>query len=96
MANKVLNFNKPLFDLAGEPIAPVNGKEQTVGAWLAPALSGHNQGDPLKYFAWAVSMYNGGDLNLDESDLSVLKEFIKTATTLSNLVKAQALQIINE
>lgn len=96
MSNKSLNFNTPLLDLAGQPCPPVDAKEQTPGFWLAPALSSHNQGDPLKYFAWAVTIYNKGELSLDQSDLSTLKEFVKTTQTLNNLCKAQILQIIND
>jgi len=91
-----LNFNNPLINLAGEQFSPIDGKTQTVGAVLAPALSGHNQGDPLKYFAWAVTLYNSGELFLDESDLNTLKDFIKSTQSLNNLVKAQALKIINQ
>ena len=96
MANTTLNFNVPVLDLAQKPFPAVDGKEQTVGSYIAPSLSGHNQGDPLKFFSWAVTIYNGGELTLDESDLSTLKEFIKATHTLNNLVKAQALKIINQ
>jgi len=96
MANTTLNFNVPLLDLAQKPFPAVDGKEQTIGMALAPSLSGHNQGDPLKFFAWAVTLYNGGELSLDESDLNTLKEFVKSTPTMFNIVKAQVLKIINK
>jgi len=94
MSNKKLNFDIPLLDLAKSPFPDVEGKKQTVGYFLAPSLSNHNQGDPLKYFNWAIAIFNGDALSLDESDIGTLKEFIKITPSLNNLVKAQALKII--
>jgi len=93
--SKVFDLNVPITDLAGKQFPAIDGQEQTVGVVLAPALSGHNQGDPLKFFSWAVTLFNGGELNLDESDAITLKEFVKTTPTLNNLVKAQVLKLIS-
>jgi hypothetical protein len=90
------NFNKALLNLAGKPFLSPEEKEITIGSVLAPSLSDHNQGDPLKFFSWAVTIFNGGDLSLDKSDVITLKEFITTTLSLNNLAKAQILDIINE
>jgi len=93
--NRGLSFDKPLLDLAGNPLLNQDQNEVTLGLRLAPTLSGHNQGDPLKFFAWAVTIYNKGELVLDKSDLATLKDFVTSTLYLNNLEKAQILEVIN-
>ena len=44
-------------------------------------------------FTWAQKIYNGETLDLDPSDESTLKEFIKSNEALTVLAKAQLLSV---
>lgn len=93
--NRTMNFDRPLLDLAMNPLLDQDKNEVTLGSRLAPSLSGHNQGDPMKFMAWAVAVYNKGDLLLDSSEVTILKAFVNGTLFLNNLEKAQILEVIN-
>jgi hypothetical protein len=93
-----VNLNKPLIGLDGvEAKDPVRSEAITLGKLLAGQLANHNQGDPLKLSSWAMKLYNGKPIMIpDKSDLDTLKTFIKTSQQLTNLMKAQMLEAIDE
>lgn len=87
----MLNFNQTLKGLDNSEIKEGNGTVVTLGKLLASQLAQSTRGDALKFFTWATKLYNGDELDLDPSDESVLKEFIKNADQLTILAKAQLL-----
>jgi hypothetical protein len=89
----MLDFNVTLKDLAGEEIKDERGEALKVGKLLAGQLAFANKGDALKMFHWAQKLYAGDKLDLDKSDESTLKEFIKNNEQLTVLARAQMLSV---
>lgn len=76
------------------PILGLDGKElpeQNLGKLVAQILVNSSRGDALKFFGWAQKLYAGSVLDLDQSDVETLKNFIKENETMTILSKAQAL-----
>lgn len=91
----MLDFNVTLKALDGEELKDQNGPI-TTGKLLANQLAMATRGDALKFFHWAQKIYNGETLDLDKSDESTLKDFIKNNEQLTNLAKAQMLSVFKD
>lgn len=89
----MLDFSKPMTALNGEALKDENGYDITLAKVLSAQLASTNKGDALKFFTWATKLYNGKPLDLDPSDSSTLKEFIKNNETMTVLAKAQLLNV---
>jgi len=85
-----LNLNVAITDLDGTDIADSN-----LGKTIAQTLAFARDGDALKLFDIAIKLQKGETITLDTSDTTMLKERIKGADSLTNLVKAQALQLFS-
>lgn len=92
----MLDFNKQLLGLDGKPVKDIDDKDITIGKLLAGQLAGSNKGDALKLFTWAQKVYNGEPLELDPSDTSTLKDFVKNSEQLTVLAKAQILGVFKD
>lgn len=92
----MLDFNQNLKGLDGKDIKDEKDEVITLGKMLANQLAFTGKGDALKLFNWAQKMYNGEALDLDKSDESVLKEFIKSNEQLTVLAKAQLLTVFKD
>lgn len=89
----MLDFNQALKGLDGTEVKDMDGSFITLGKLLSSQLASANKGDALKMFTWAQKCYNGEALDLDPSDESTLKEFIKSNEALTVLAKAQLLSV---
>jgi hypothetical protein len=89
--NKDFDFSPQLLGLDGKQLTP----PMRIADALAPALAGNNQGDALKFYMWAVAMYQNGVISIDLSDSQTLRTFVANTLSLNNLVKAQALAVID-
>jgi hypothetical protein len=89
----MLDFNVTLKGLDGKEVKDEKNEPIAVGKLLANQLAFANKGDALKMFHWAQKMYSGETLDLDKSDESTLKEFIKGNDQLTILAKAQILNV---
>ncbi len=89
----MLDFTKQLVGLDGIPVKDGNDNGITLGQLLSGQLAQSNKGDALKLFTWAQKLYAGEQLDLDPSDESTLKEFIKNSEALTVLAKAQLLSV---
>jgi len=83
-----LNFNIAITDLDGKDIP-----ESNLGKTIAQTLAFARDGDALKLFDYALKLQKGEVISPDTSDSVMLKERIRGADSLTNLVKAQALLI---
>ena len=92
----MLDFNKQLVGLDGKPVKDIDDKDITIGKLLAGQLANANKGDALKLFTWAQKVYNGEPLELDPSDSSTLKDFVKNSEQLTVLAKAQILGVFKD
>jgi hypothetical protein len=89
----MLDFNQPLKGLDGTEVKDMDGSSVTLGKLLSTQLASANKGDALKLFTWAQKCFNGEALDLDPSDSSTLKDFIKSNESLTVLAKAQLLSV---
>lgn len=89
----MLDFNQSMKGLDGKEVTDYDGNPVTLGKLLSTQLASTNKGDALKLFTWAQKCYNGESLDLDPSDESTLKEFIKNNDQLTVLAKAQLLSV---
>lgn len=92
----MLDFTKPLVGLDGVSVKDIDDKEITLGKLLSGQLAQSNKGDALKLFTWAQKCYNGEQLDLDPSDETTLKDFIKNNESLTVLAKAQLLSVFKD
>jgi hypothetical protein len=88
------NFNIALKNLAGETVKDEKNEDLTVGKLLSSSLVNQTKGDSIKYFAWALKMYNCEQINLDASDIKVLSSFVEGNESLTVLAKAQILELL--
>jgi cell division septal protein FtsQ len=86
-----ISLNFLIKDLDGKPIEDVNA-----GKLVAQLLATSTENDAIKLMAWALSFHSGNDVELDKSDFSKLKEIITSSKSLTNLVKAQILEVLIE
>jgi len=86
-----INLNKPIVDLSGKEIENSN-LGQLLSQMLATASSKENT---IKMYYWAQKFYAGEELDLDPTDLSILKSFIEGNEQLTVLAKAQILEVIS-
>jgi hypothetical protein len=86
-----LDFNFNLTDLDGQPIENANA-----GKLLANTLAQQSKGDALKFWEWALALNKGDVIDLDTSDQTTLKTFIKESDVLAILSKGQLLQVFNK
>lgn len=86
-----INFKKDIKDLGGETL-----KDSAVNKLLANALSGKTPDiEPIKAMDWALKLWNEGELELDDSDKSTLKEFVTKSDGFPNLAKYAIIKILD-
>lgn len=86
-----LDFNFNLTDLDGKDIENANA-----GKLLANTLAQQAKGDALKFWEWALALNKGEIVDLDTSDQTTLKNFIKDSESLAILAKGQLLQVFKK
>lgn len=78
-----LNLNWNLRGLDGKEIPNANA-----GKTLASTLAGQNKGNSIKLHDWALKLWNGSVLEIDDTDADVLDAMIESSDTLTVLAKA--------
>jgi hypothetical protein len=92
MANITVNLGSPMIDLDGKPYPG----EDTLGKVLAHRLAHTQKGESIKYYDWAMSLWAGKSLIVDQADFDKLKEFAKNDEQLVNISKAQILKALDQ
>jgi hypothetical protein len=85
-----LNLDKQFLDLTGSPLP------DKMDEVLANALAASNIGKPAKMMAWAISLINEGEIEIDKSDAKFLIEFVERHPGISNLAKDQLITEIEK
>lgn len=88
----VLDFNFQIKQLNGNNF---DGDSGNAGKLLGDTLSQMNQGNAIKLWDWAIKLYNGKKLEIDEADSKILSGLIETTNLLPNITKAQLCEYIN-
>lgn len=92
-----VNLDKPLFNLDGTKLKKFDNTgtevgEETMGKVLASYLVSQSQGEALKYYDWAVTLYKGDEIQVDKADFNKIKKFVEDSQNLYILSKAQILK----
>lgn len=90
-----LDLNKNYKDLDGNDLVDRDTNDKlNMGKQLAVILSQRTpQIEALKAFDWALALHKGNPIEIDKTDLIKLIKFIESCEGLSNLAKAQLLQL---
>lgn len=72
-----------------------NEEEVHAGKVLAGYMAQQNTESPLKFWDWATTLHKKEPLQLDKSDLKLIKKFVEGLNSWT-LVKAQLLSSIDE
>lgn len=83
-----LDFNQPIVGLDGIVIEGSN-----MGKILADQLVISTKGNALKYWEMALKLHRGEEVDLDQADQTMVKDFIEKHESLPNLTKAQLLLV---
>lgn len=83
-----LDFNQPIVGLDGTVIEGSN-----MGKILADQLVISTKGNALKYWEMALKLHRGEEVDLDQADQTMVKDFIEKHESLPNLTKAQLLLV---
>jgi len=82
-----LNFN--LLDIEGKEIEGLNA-----GKTVAKVLAQDTSGDALKMWDWAKKLHAGEELELDLSDFTKFRDYIKNSPSFTVLLKGQVLPLL--
>ena len=88
-----LNLNFQFTALDGKE---VEGEMGHAGKALGMALANANEGNSIKLTDWALKLWNGGVIEVDNSDKGVIKAFVESTKGMSNLAKKQILDAIEK
>jgi hypothetical protein len=93
---KKINLDTVLKMLDGTSVTQPNGTgELTVGQALAYIVLG-NKADTLRSYVLAQTLYKGGEMELNKSDLDYVTTSLKTTQTYQPLVTGQIQVILND
>jgi hypothetical protein len=88
-----LSFDFQIKKLSGEAY---EGDQNHAGKLLAEALSAGNKGQSIKFFDWAVKLWNKEKIVVDATDFDVLRAWIDTNEFVNILCKAQWIKSMEE
>ena len=82
---KKVDLNFELKDLAGNSIG-------NAGQILAVILMAETKGDSIKFFDWSMTLHKLEPIEVDNSDLSKIKDVVNNTERVTLLIKAQFLK----
>jgi hypothetical protein len=81
----------------GRPMLSEVGEPVKIGRVIADHIAGSMADrNVIKLYNWASAMAKGDPVKMDSEDFSSLKSFIELLPRCPTLIKAQALEILNE
>jgi len=87
-----ISLNFKLKNLDGKEI---EGVEANAGKVIANLLA-NEVDNPVKFMAWALIFHACKDIQVDKADFDTLKQLIIKTKSITNLVKAQVLEVLSE
>jgi hypothetical protein len=97
--NMKIDLDWKIKNLAGKEMEGDNEDPVHAGKIVAGLMVGvgsQNQSNPIKYFDWALKLYNKQPIEVDEADLEEIKKFVKEHQQIFIIVKAPLLRYLNE
>lgn len=91
-----IDFSGNFLAPTGSDVVDEHGNTIAIGKYLAGALYNSRKGDALKFFDWSMALYKQGKLALDSSDCETLHQWVKADESMTNGLRAQILNRIDE
>lgn len=92
-----INLKQTINNLGGEPLLDNEKKELTLGEALSNIVLSAEEGGKMKLFILAKKFYENKEIDLDASDLALIKRVIASSKTYSgSLVTGQVELLLNE
>ena len=92
----ILNTKKELVNLKGEPIKEADNTPVTLGYALSNILLTNDAGGKMKLFILAKKCFESKTVDLDASDLNLVKEAVKTTKIYNALIAGQIELILED
>jgi hypothetical protein len=92
MNKKKINFNTSFRGLDDKTVVE-NGQELNLGQILASRIAYSNRGAGKLMFL-GFDIYKGNELELDASDVSLLRNFVEEDEAMTNLLKYRILELL--
>lgn len=89
-----MKLSQALYNLNGEPLM-YDEKVLSLGSAIAYCLLGRKS-DPHKSYLLAVKLHTEEDMELDNADLSFIKDTLSSSTTFTPIVTGQILELLNQ
>lgn len=83
---KQINTKEPMKTTKGESIKDEKGEVFTYGDALSNILIAHETGGKMKCFILAQKFATEGSVSIDDADLELVKEAVKSTKVYNNLV----------
>jgi hypothetical protein len=84
-----LDFNFQFKGLDGKEM-----KGDSAGQVLSQVLASQNKGNSIKLYDWALKLYNGQELEIDDTDADVLIGLIESTEALTIMAKVPLVNYI--
>ncbi len=98
MAKIKIDLNQPLMDFSDDADA-VDGMKpvakDTLAKTLAQMLKTAQEGDCLKHLNWALDLWNGKTIEVDDSDFSYIKDFVQKNKMAWALARGQIIKVLD-
>jgi hypothetical protein len=92
-----VNLDAPAKLINGEPMMAESGQPVIIGKSIADHIAGSaTDRNVIKLYHWASVLAKSETLTLDSEELNTLKAFVEQLPRLITVVKAQALELLNE
>jgi hypothetical protein len=85
----IIKADAPIKNLKGVPLKAEGDEVFSVGKALAEILLAAKEGGKMKLFILAQKFYDGGNIELDEADLGLVRKAVKDSEVYSALVLGQ-------
>lgn len=90
-----INTKEAIRDIKGKTVLLPNKEEFTFGEALANILLDSKSGGKMKMYSLAQRLYNDKIVEVDLSDISLIKEAVEGSQNYNNLVLGQVLVYLN-
>lgn len=71
-------------------------KAPTAAELVASEMAKSNTGDPIKMMSIALKLYDVKRVEVDKSDLGLVRDFVSKSTSFTNLAKYQILEAMDK
>lgn len=91
-----INLNIPLLDLNGNAVLEDNLKDTAfLNKRVAEVFYYGQTRSPLKYNNWALKLYNGEEIEVNEHEMEEIKQVIEASSMIGNFVKVAAINALD-